>query len=235
MPTSPYGQEIGPSLPSFVPCSNPNPTLLEGQYITLEALDPSKHNEQLYKAFSLAPDDRDWTYLFFDCPTSLEDCLAFLNRLVHDPTIQIMVVRDKSAGGVCVGLLSWMRMKPTVGVLEIGHVIFSPLLQRSRGGTEAVYLMIKLAFDKGYRRVEWKCDSLNERSKRAALRYGFTFEGVFRQAIVYKGRHRDTAWFAVLDSEWAGGVEKGFAGWLNPSNFDAEGVQRAPFSSFMRV
>jgi RimJ/RimL family protein N-acetyltransferase len=233
MPTSQYNQEIGPSLPSFAPCSLPPKGILQGHYIALEPLDPCTHNEDLFAAFSLPQDDRDWTYLFFERPTSLEGCMAFLTKLDTDPTIRIMVIRDKGTG-VCVGMLSWMRMKPHVGVLEIGHVIFSPLLQRSRGGTEAVYLMVKWAFDTGYRRVEWKCDSLNDRSKRAALRYGFQFEGIFRQAVVYKGRNRDTAWYALLDSEWgAGGVESGFAKWLDPSNFDAKGAQRVPISSFM--
>ena len=145
MPTSPYGQEIGVSLPSFEPCSLPPKGLLEGNYIALEPLDPAAHNDELFTAFSIPPDDRDWTYLFFERPTTLEACMSFLTKLENDPTIRIMVIRDKGTG-VCVGLLSWMRMKPHVGVLEIGHVIFSPLLQRSRGGTEAVYLMIGMGF-----------------------------------------------------------------------------------------
>jgi RimJ/RimL family protein N-acetyltransferase len=120
---------------------------------------------------------------------------------------------------------SYLRIEPAQGSVEVGHLQFSPLMQRTPVATEAMYLMMKHAFELGYRRYEWKCDSLNAGSRRAAARLGFTFEGIFRQAIVYKGRNRDTAWFSVLDSEWPA-LDAAFQAWLDPGNFDTDGRQR---------
>jgi RimJ/RimL family protein N-acetyltransferase len=129
------------------------------------------------------------------------------------------------------GVASHMRISPADGVIEVGGLTFAPAMQRSPISTEAMYLMMRRAFELGYRRYEWKCDALNEPSRNAALRLGFQFEGIFRQATVYKGRNRDTAWFSILDSEWPA-LKAAFEAWLNPSNFDADGRQKASLSSF---
>jgi RimJ/RimL family protein N-acetyltransferase len=127
------------------------------------------------------------------------------------------------------GVASYLRVDPRNGVIEVGHINYSPLLQRSRAATEAMYLMMQRVFGLGYRRYEWKCDSLNAVSRAAAQRLGFSFEGVFRQAVVYKGRNRDTAWYAAIDSEWPE-LERAFLRWLDPANFDKDGRQRARLS-----
>ena len=136
------------------------------------------------------------------------------------------------ATGRATGLAAYMRIAPHYGVVEVGHVHFSPLMQRGRGATEAMYLMMQRAFSLGYRRYEWKCDALNAPSRAAAARLGFSFEGIFRQATVYKNRSRDTAWFSIVDSEWPA-RKKAFERWLAPENFDAAGRQRRPLAEFM--
>ena len=136
--------------------------------------------------------------------------------------------------GKPVGTAALMRIDATHGVIEVGHITYSPKLQRSRAATEAMYLMMRRAFDElGYRRYEWKCDDNNLRSRAAALRYGFTFEGIFRQAIVYKGRSRDTAWYSIVDNEWPA-IRRGFERWLDPDNFDAAGTQKEKLSDMIR-
>ncbi len=142
---------------------------------------------------------------------------------MDDPLFHAIV---DSKSGSAVGVAAYMRIDAANGVIEVGHLNFSPRLQATTAATEAMYLMMRRAFDElGYRRYEWKCDSLNEASRRAASRLGFRFEGVFRQAVVYKGRNRDTAWYSVLDSEWPA-LKAGFERWLSPDNFDENGCQR---------
>lgn len=132
-----------------------------------------------------------------------------------------------------VGLASYLRIQPKVGVLEVGHIHYSPLLQKTPLATEAMFLLMRRAFDElGYRRYEWKCDALNAGSRKAALRLGFTFEGIFRQASVYKGRSRDTAWYSVIDREWPA-LKEAHEAWLSPENFDAQGRQLARLSTFI--
>jgi len=143
--------------------------------------------------------------------------------VVDDPLFHAIV---DSKSGKAVGVAAYMRIDRDNGVIEVGHLNFSPRLQATTAATEAMYLMMRRAFDElGYRRYEWKCDSLNEGSRRAAVRLGFVFEGIFRQAVVYKGRNRDTAWYSVLDSEWPA-LRAGFERWLSPDNFDEAGRQR---------
>jgi RimJ/RimL family protein N-acetyltransferase len=140
-----------------------------------------------------------------------------------DPLFHAII--DKKTGKAA-GQASYLRIEPAVGVIEVGHIVFAPSLQRTIGATEVMYLMMKRVFDElGYRRYEWKCDALNEASRKAALRLGFTFEGIFRQATMYKGRNRDTAWYSVTDAEWPA-LKSSYEVWLDPSNFDAEGRQR---------
>lgn len=146
-----------------------------------------------------------------------------------DPLHHAIVDYDSGKPG---GTAALLRSDPANGVIEVGHIAFAARLQRTRAGTEALYLLMRLVFDDlGYRRFEWKCDSLNERSRRAALRYGFTFEGIFRQALVTKGRNRDTAWFAMIDKDWPP-VRAAVESWLSPGNFYAEGTQKRSLASF---
>ena len=196
-----------------------------GRYCRLEPLDAERHAAALFDAYADAPDERDWTYVHRRRPASLSQFReeAAVLAVQSDP-LSFAVV--DLASGQAVGTIALMRIDPLHGVIEVGGVIFSPRMQRRPTGTEAIYLLGRRVFDElGYRRFEWKCDSLNARSMRAARRYGFTFEGIFRQAIVYHGRSRDTAWFSMLDSEWPR-ARTAFERWLDPDNFDEHGLQR---------
>ncbi|MGA2596060.1 MAG: GNAT family protein [Bryobacteraceae bacterium] len=195
---------------------------IEGQYVSLVPLDPEVHGDSLWE--EVKGHDDLWAYLF-DGPFS--DRVAFQSSLVKkastaDPLFFAIVGR---ASGKAMGLASLMRIEPAHRCIEVGSIVYSPALQRTRGATEAMYLLARHVFeDLGYRRYEWKCNALNEPSRRAALRLGFQFEGIFRQHMIVKGRSRDTAWFSMLDGEWPARKER-FERWLQPSNFDSEGTQ----------
>jgi RimJ/RimL family protein N-acetyltransferase len=195
---------------------------IEGQYVSLFPLDPDVHGDSLWEE-AKGHDDL-WLYLF-DGPFA--DRAAFQASLVKkastaDPLFFAIVDR---ASGKTMGLASLMRIEPAHRCIEVGSIVYSPALQRTRGATEAMYLLARHVFeDLGYRRYEWKCNALNEPSRRAALRLGFQFEGIFRQHMIVKGRNRDTAWFSMLDGEWPARKER-FERWLQPSNFDSEGRQ----------
>jgi fructose-1,6-bisphosphatase/inositol monophosphatase family enzyme/RimJ/RimL family protein N-acetyltransferase len=224
-------QRVGRSLPNWTPRPHPPRTVMTGRFCRVEPLDPPIHARDLYTTLSPAVDDGRWTYLpygpFAD-RASFELWLEGSARSA-DPLFHAIVTPHD---GGC-GLASYMRIDHANGVIEVGHLNFSSALQRTAAATEAMYLMMRRAFDElGYRRYEWKCDSLNEPSLRAAVRLGFTYEGLFRQAVVYKGRNRDTAWFSIIDTEWRD-RRAAFEAWLAPANFDATGVQRRPLSSFM--
>jgi len=221
-----YGQPIGAPLPGWQPRALPPRTPMQGRVCRLEPLDAARHAEDLIQAFGQAPDGRSWTYMaqgpFSGDPARhrsyLEQQAASQDMLHH-------VVIDLRSGKA-VGTLALMRMDPANGVIEVGNVTFSPLLQRTPASTEAQYLLMRRVFEElGYRRYEWKCDSLNAPSRAAAARLGFQFEGIFRQATIYKSRSRDTAWFSVLDSEWPA-RKSAFERWLAQENFDAAGAQR---------
>jgi RimJ/RimL family protein N-acetyltransferase len=175
-----------------------------------------------------------WTYLpYGPFPTETEYTDWLQARATESDPLFFTVIdlqRDTGPAGA-VGLVAYLRITPLQGCIEVGHLAYSPLLQRSPAATEAMYLMMRQAFDLGYRRYEWKCDSLNAPSRAAALRLGFTFEGLFRQATVVRGRNRDTTWFSVIDSEWPT-LRTAFERWLDPTNFDATGRQRASLASF---
>jgi RimJ/RimL family protein N-acetyltransferase len=172
-----------------------------------------------------APDARDWTYLFPErpeTPSSFRDYL--INLAKGEDPLHYTIVDTKT--GKLLGTAALMRIDPVHGVIEVGSIAYSPRIKQTRAGTEAMYLLMRLAFDElRYRRYEWKCDSLNGPSRAAALRYGFTFEGIFRRAIVYKARSRDTAWFSIIAEEWPR-IRSAFETWLDPANFDADGRQR---------
>jgi RimJ/RimL family protein N-acetyltransferase len=172
-----------------------------------------------------APDGRDWTYLFDERPERREDFDAYLAKLAgsEDP-LHFAIIDSHSQRAL--GTAALARIDPENGSIEVGHIAFAPRLQRTAAGTESMYLLMRLAFDAlGYRRYEWKCDSLNAPSRAAAERYGFGFEGIFRNAVIYKGRSRDTAWYSITDREWPR-VRTAFESWLDPANFDERGRQQ---------
>ena len=223
-PVNALGQPVGPPLPGWRPPPRPGRTVLEGRYGRLEPLDAARHAADLYGAYSLDAEGRMWTYLHSGPFASAGEYRAWVEARQDSADPLFFAVVD-AASGRAAGVASYLRIDPANGVVEVGHLAFSPRLQRTRVATEAMYLMMKHAFALGYRRYEWKCDALNAPSRRAAERLGFTFEGVFRQAVVYKGRNRDTAWYSVIDSEWPV-LETAFLAWLDPDNFDADGRQR---------
>jgi RimJ/RimL family protein N-acetyltransferase len=221
------GQPIGDPMEDWQPVSRPSRTIMEGQYCRLEPMDIDRHISDLFAAFKLDKEDRNWTYLPYGPFESEADLRVWMTKtcLNDDPLFHTVI--DKTTGKA-VGVATYLRIDPPVGVIEVGHINFSPLLQRTAAATETMFLMMKRAFSElGYRRYEWKCDNLNGPSKRAAERLGFTFEGVFRQATMYKGRNRDTAWFSITDVEWPA-IERTISAWLDASNFDENG---APLTS----
>jgi RimJ/RimL family protein N-acetyltransferase len=222
--TNGYGQPIGDAMDGWTPRERPPRTPMEGRYCRVEPLD-ERHAADLFDAWNEAPDDRDWTYKFPEQPADASDCLAYVQREAKSTDPLHFAIVDLATGSA-VGSAALMRIDQTHGVIEVGGISYSPRLKRTRAGTEAMYLMMRRVFDElGYRRYEWKCDSLNAPSRAAALRYGFQFEGTFRQVIVYKGRNRDTTWYSILDREWPA-IRAAFETWLCPDNFDAAGRQR---------
>jgi RimJ/RimL family protein N-acetyltransferase len=222
--TNEFGQPIGALVPNWHGAQKPDDTPLTGRYCRLERVSVERHANDLYDAYGQAPDARDWTYLSVGPFDSLDAYRAHLTRIAASTDPFHYTVVDLSTGKA-VGTLALMRIDPANGVIEVGFVTFSRLLQKTRAATEAIFLLMRHAFDTlGYRRFEWKCDALNAPSRTAALRFGFTFEGIFRQAIVYRGRNRDTAWFSIIDSEWPA-IRTAFDTWLEPANFDARGMQ----------
>jgi RimJ/RimL family protein N-acetyltransferase len=224
-----YQQAIGDPLVHWTPRALPARIVIEGRYCRLEPLNPEHHAADLFASYSVAPDDRGWTYLSIGPFANVSEYSAYLEGAAAsaDP-LHYAVIDLKS--GIAVGTVALMRIDRVNGVVEVGFVVFSPLLQRSPLSTEAQYLLMKYVFDElGYRRYEWKCDSLNTPSRQAAARLGFTFEGLFRQAVVYKQRTRDTAWFSIIDSEWPA-ISSAFEKWLAVENMDEQGVQRYALS-----
>jgi RimJ/RimL family protein N-acetyltransferase len=222
--TNTYGQAIGAEVPGWTSRPRPARESLAGRYCRLEPVSVARHASDLFARYMEAPDDRDWTYLFHERPPDRESFRTYLAQLEasEDPLhFAVAGLND----GAALGTAALMRIEPRHGVIEVGSITYSPRLKRSRAGTEAIYLFMRLAFDElGYRRFEWKCDSLNAPSRRAAERYGFTFEGIFRRAVTYKGRNRDTAWYSIIDEEWPR-IRTAFEAWLHPENFDERGHQ----------
>ena len=222
-----FGQPVGLTLDFTGPWPTPDGRDLIGQYCTLEKTKPA-HARGLFDAFARDRDGKNWTYM----PTSPAADFAafeawFLDTcFTDDPFFYTVLNTD----GIPVGFASYLRINPRDGSIEVGWISMSPLMQRSRISTEAMYLMMAHAFDNlGMRRYEWKCDALNAPSRSAAERLGFTFEGIFRQCTHYKGRNRDTAWLAIIDGDWPAQKSR-FQAHLNPSNFNKDGTQIAPLS-----
>ena len=226
------GQEVGDPLPGWRPPPQPPRESLDGRYCTVEPLDPSRHLDSLFDANNRDPDSRHWTYLPYGPFASKEEYREWMEGTCLGPDPQFYAIVDTRLERA-VGLASYLRITPAIGSVEVGHLRFSSLLQRQPAATEAMFLMMENAFDLGYRRYEWKCDSLNEPSRTAAERLGFTFEGRFRQHTVVKGRNRDTDWLSVLDNEWPP-LKAVFEQWLDPANFDDGNRQRTSFSDLTR-
>ena len=217
-------QPVGFPVPGWRPARLPGRGPLEGRLCRLEPLDPERHADSLYKANGVDAEGRNWTYLPYGPFDTFDGYRAWMDETCRGRDPFFYAVVDPATGGAT-GLASYLRIDPANGSIEVGHINYSPLLQRTPAATEGMYLMMKHAFDLGYRRYEWKCNALNAASRAAAERLGFSFEGVFRQAAVVKGRNRDTAWYSVIDGEWPA-LREAFRRWLDPSNFDAQGRQR---------
>lgn len=209
----------------------PPAKVLEGRYCRLEPLDPARHLDDIWAA--TASHDHIWDWLPAEPPKDKATYRALLAGMAENKTIVPLAVIDK-ADGKAKGHLWIMEIRPAHGVFEVGWITYSPSLQRTRAATEAIYLVGDYGFSLGYRRYEWKCNNLNEPSKRAALRFGFQYEGLFRQHMVVKGRNRDTAWFSILDGEWPVRAQA-FRRWLAPENFDAGGRQKRSLADFNGV
>lgn len=226
MQTNELGQPVGDPLPEWPGARSPEPATLEGRYCRLEPLSAAAHVDGLFEAYASAPDDGDWTYLPVG-PFRTRDAYLEWAEAAERSADPLHFAVVSLASGAPLGTLSLMRHTPAHGVIEVGFVVFSRLLARTRESTEAQYLLMRHAFDDlGYRRYEWKCDSLNAPSRATAERLGFAYEGLFRQAVVVKGRNRDTAWFSILDGEWPR-VRNAFEAWLDPANFEPVGAPNA--------
>ena len=223
-----FGQRVGASLAGWVEPASPSRESMEGRFCRLEPLAPERHADELYAANAQDQDGGSWTYLPYGPFGSFERYHEWLDTMSQGDDPLFFTIIQKSDGRA-VGVASYLRIMPASGSIEVGHLRFSEQLKRTPVATEAMFLMMKRAFDLGYRRYEWKCDALNAPSCAAAKRLGFTYEGTFRQATVYKGRSRDTAWFSVIDAEWPA-LFRAFSQWLAPDNFDEFGEQRTRLS-----
>jgi RimJ/RimL family protein N-acetyltransferase len=219
------GLPVGLPVEGWTPRPKPPRTPMAGRFCTVEPLDPERHAADLFAANAEDREGRNWTYYPYGPFAALGDYRAWVENACADPNRLFHAIRD-TALGKAVGVAAYINAQPAVGSVEVGSLVFSPLLQRRPAATEAMYLMMRRVFDElGYRRYEWKCDALNAPSRAAAERLGFQYEGLFRQATITRGRNRDTAWFSVIDGEWPA-LRAAFERWLDPANFDADGRQR---------
>lgn len=216
---------LGAALPDWQAPPRPGPSQIGGRYLRLERLEPSRHAAAIFAATTC--DASSWDYMSNGPYTSADELQRWMEQAVRSDAA--FYAFTDPASGTAFGYASFMRIDAANGVLEIGNVMISPAAQRSRAASEALMLMIGWAFDAGYRRVEWKCNALNAPSRRAARRYGFAFEGVFRSHMIVKTRNRDTAWYAMTDADWPA-LAAAYAAWLDPGNFDTEGRQKVRLS-----
>lgn len=225
MRTNAHGQPVGEELPGWTERPRPPRAPIAGRTCLLEPLQAGRHGEGLYEAFAADTRGGSWTYLLDEPPASRTDFMERLeaSAIKDDPLVFAIL---EAGTGRAVGVASYMRIDPRNGVIEVGGIHYSPAMKRTVTATEAMFLMMRRAFDElGYRRYEWKCDALNAPSRAAALRLGFTYEGLFRQAVVTKGRNRDTTWYSIIDHEWPA-LKRAYERWLDPANHAAEGRQR---------
>ena len=224
------GQPVGEPVPGWSPRPRPPRTAMAGRFCTVEPLDPARHAAPLFAAYAEDREGRLWTYLPRGPYATLDEYRNWAEAACRtdDPLVHTII---DNAAGTPVGTASYLRIEPAIGVIEVGSITYSPRLQRWPAATEAMYLMMRRIFEElGYRRYEWKCDSLNEPSRNAAARLGFRYEGLFRQASMTRGRNRDTAWFSVIDKGWPA-LRAAFEAWLDPANFDSDGHQLRSLSS----
>lgn len=224
-----HGQPIGLPVVDWTPPTAPSRAPLHGRFCRMEGLDADRHAADLFAANQQDVAGENWTYLAYGPFNDLPRYQAWLRDVTtgDDPLFYAIV---DAATNKAVGVASYLRIDPAHGVIEVGHINYSPLLQRTPAATEAMFLLMAWAFTHGYRRYEWKCNALNAPSRLAAQRLGLSFEGVFRQAGVVKGRNRDTAWYAAIDEEWPA-LNAAFTHWLAPPNFDAHGQQKVRLSA----
>jgi len=225
------GQDIGAEVTNWNAPIFPSSEILTGRYCRVEPLDIKRHSAELFESYRVDDQGRMWTYLPYGPFRSIAEYRQVLETLMTKQDQQfyaIVDVKNKQALGVA----AYLRINPEAGSIEVGHISYSPALQRSIIATEAMYLMMQKIFVAGYRRYEWKCNSLNAASTTSAIRLGFQFEGIFRQALVTKGRNRDTAWYSIIDSEWQK-LKLMFEAWLVESNFDADGKQHKKLQAFL--
>lgn len=228
-----HDQPIGAPLPGWTPRALPPRTPMQGARCDVIPLDPAAHTDDLWDAFQADPTGKSWTYLFVDLPASRDALRTYLEAQAKttDPLAHAII---DHATGRAVGFASFMRIDANMGAIEVGNINYSERLKRTAIATEVMFLMMKRVFDElGYRRYEWKCDSLNHPSRRAAERLGFTYEGTFRQAVTYKGRNRDTAWFSIIDTEWPA-LKRAYETWLAPENFDSQGRQQRGLAELIK-
>jgi RimJ/RimL family protein N-acetyltransferase len=228
------GLPIGPLVAHPEPAQPVTTQLLTGSYCRLERLDAARHFDDLWRASNPPDAAARFLYLFTEPPEQRADFEAWMTSCVASTDPLYFAVVD-SVTCETVGRQSYLRIDPRQQSIEIGDIYWGPKMSRTRLATEALFLFAQHAFDDlGYRRFEWKCNALNAPSCRAALRFGFTYEGLFRRAAIVKGRSRDTAWFSIIDDEWPR-VKAGYAAWLSPDNFDTDGEQRVSLTDALRA
>jgi len=219
-------------VPNWTPQPSPGKTVwaekMKGRYVRLASLEPASHCDDLFASFAEDAKNQIWDYLPYGPFGTAADLADWIHATCAGPDPYFFAIIDQALNRA-VGLASYLRINPDSGSIEVGHINFSPCLQSTIAATEAMYLMMRWAFMAGYRRYEWKCDALNVKSRRAAQRLGLSYEGVFRQATISKGRNRDTAWFAAIDAEWPP-LQIAFENWLHAENFDAAGRQKRSLS-----
>lgn len=222
-------RDLDEIIDDWAPPPRPQNLLLRGNHVQLEPLDAERHAIGLHQAYAEAETDEDWRWLPYGPFATAADYAEWIRNFAVSSDPYFLAIRD-CHDDTLLGVASYLRVNPEAGSIEVGHIHFSPLLQRRPAATETMYLMMRWAFQAGYRRYEWKCNALNRRSRQAAQRLGFSYEGIFRQATLSRGRNRDTAWFAMIDKEWPM-LEQAFTTWLDDANFDADGRQRVALSS----
>ena len=201
---------------------------MQGRYVRLEPL-KARHCDDLFAAFAADAKSQIWDYLPYGPFATAADLADWMHAACTKSDPYFFAIVDQGTYRA-IGVASYLRINPHGGSIEVGHINFAPILQSTIGATEAMYLMMHWAFMAGYRRYEWKCNALNLKSRRAAQRLGLSYEGVFRQATISKGRNRDTAWFAAIDAEWPS-LQIAFENWLQRDNFDAAGQQKLSLSA----
>ncbi|MFN8624209.1 MAG: GNAT family protein [Chloroflexota bacterium] len=218
---------IGAPVPGWSPRPRPPRAPVEGRYARLEPLDPAAHGAAIHAANAVDPGGM-WRYMPYGPFVTPADWTHWAEPMATSADPQFFAIVERATGQAA-GVAAYLAIVPEQGTIEVGHIALAPRLQRTPAATEAMFLMMRTVFELGYRRYEWKCDSLNAPSRAAAQRLGFSYEGIFRQHRVVKGHNRDTAWYAMTDTDWPA-LRAAFERWLDPDNFDGTGHQRERLS-----